>query len=132
MRVVDYKQTKSKQEAVAFIEATKDNSIYEVVVRGDKSSVKDTRNIDVYIDDELAYLLRPAEAKYWNRKIGEFYLSKTEGWQLCKYLECYAEGGVTPCWWAQAEKNIRRHGDPMLDLRTEFSISSNISIRFLE
>ena len=132
MRVVDYKQTKSKQEAVAFIEATKDNSIYEVVVRGDKSSVKDTRNIDVYIDDELAYSLRPAETKYWNRKIGEFYLSKTEGWQLCKYFENYAEGGVTPCWWAQAEKNIRRHGDPLLDLRTEFSISSNISIRFLE
>lgn len=132
MRVVDYKQTKSKQEAVAFIEAAKDNSIYEVVVRGDKNSMASMRNIDVYIDDELAYLLRPAEAKYWNRKIGEFYLSKTEGWQLCKYLETYAEGGVTPSWWAQADKNIRRHGDPLLDLRTEVSISSSISIRFLE
>lgn len=132
MRVVDYKQTRSKQEAVAFIEVAKDNNIYEVVVRGDKNSMSGTRNIDVYIDDELAYSLRPAEAKYWNRKIGEFYLSKAEGWQLCKYLENYAEGGVTPSWWPQADKNIRRHGDPLLDLRTEVSISSNISIRFLE
>lgn len=132
MRVVDYKQTRSKQEAVAFIEAAEDNGVYEVVVRGDKHSTENMRDIDVYIDDELAYSLRPAEAKYWNRKIGEFYLSKTEGYQLCKYFENYAEGGVTPCWWAQAEKNIRRHGDPLLDLRTEVSISSNISIRFLE
>lgn len=132
MRVVNYKQTKSKQEAVAFIEAAEDNGIYEVVVRGDKHSTENMRDIDVYIDDELAYSLRPSEAKYWNRKIGEFYLSKTEGYQLCKYFENYAEGGVTPCWWAQAEKNIRRHGDPLLDLRTEVSISSNISIRFLE
>lgn len=132
MRVVDYKQTKSKQEAVAFIEATKDDSIYEVLVHGDKNSITSTRNIDVYIDDELAYSLRPGEAKYWNRKIGEFYLSKTEGWQLCKYLECYAEGGITPHWWPYAERNIRRHGDPLLDLRTEVSISSSISIRFLE
>ena len=132
MRVVDYKQTKSKQEAVAFIEAAEDNSIYEVVVRGDKHSTENMRDIDVYIDDQLAYSLRPSEGRYFNRNMGEFYLSKTEGYQLCKYFENYAEGGVTPCWWAQAEKNIRRHGDPLLDLRTEASISSNISIRFLE
>lgn len=132
MRVVDYKQTRSKQEAIAFIEAAKDDSIYEVVVRGDKQNMSNARNIDVYIDEELAYTLRPSEGRFWKRNIGEFYLSKSEGWQLCKYLENYVEGGVTPSWWAQAEKNIRRHGNPLMDLRMEISLGSNISIRFME
>lgn len=132
MRVVDYKQTKSKKEAVAFIEAAKDDSIYEIVVRGDKQDVSKAHNIDVYIDGELAYVLRPSEGKFWKRNIGEFYLSKSEGWQLCKYLENYAEGGITPSWWAQAEKNIRRHGDPLMDLRMEISMGSDIVIRCME
>lgn len=132
MRVVDYKQTKSKQEAVAFIEAAKDNSIYEVVVRGDKQNMSSARNIDVYVDEELAYTLRPSEGRFWKRNIGEFYLSKGEGWQLCKYLENYAEGGVTPSWWPYAERNIRRHEDPLKELRAAMLQGDNISIRFAE
>lgn len=132
MRVVDYKQTKSKEEAVAFIKERTEDSIFEVVIRSKNKSFANMRNIDVFIDGDIAYSLRPSEGKYWNRKIGEFYLTATEAIQLCRYLENYAAGGVTPCWWAQAEKNIRRHGDPLSDLRTEASISSDISIRFLE
>lgn len=133
MRVVDYKQTRSKEEALDFIRArTTEDSIFEVVIRSKNKSFTNMPDINVCIDGDTAYYLHPSEGRYWNRKIGEFYLTATEAMQLCRYLENYAAGGVTPCWWAQAEKNIRRHGDPLLDLRTEIAVGSNILVRFLE
>lgn len=132
MSVIDYRQTKSKEEAIAFINATKEDSIYEVVVRGEKQDLAKAPNVDVYIDGELAYTLRPDEGKFWERNVGEFYLSKSEGWQLCKYLENYAEGGITPSWWTQADKNIRRHRDPMFYFRHALDTGLDIDIKFVE
>ena len=132
MRVVDYKQTKSKQEVIAFIEAAKDDSIYEVIVRGDKSNCKVLRGVEVYIDNELIYKVNTEEGTYWSKYVGNFYLSKGEGWYLSKYFENYAEGGVTPSWWAQAEKNIRRHSDPLYNFRAAVEAGCDIAVKFME
>ena len=132
MRVVDYKQTKNKQEAVAFIEAAKDNSIYEVVIRGDKKDTVTPRKVEIYIEGKLQYKIDPVTDEYWCKHTGNFYLSKGEGWYLAKYLETYAEGGVTPSWWAQAYKNIKRHKDPMSFFRSAVDTGLDVIIKFGE
>ena len=132
MRVVDYKQTKSKKEAVAFIEAAKDNSVYEVVVRGAKKDMSKPRKAEIYIEGKLQYKIDPAADEYWCGYTGNFYLSKGEGWYLAKYLETYAEGGVTPSWWAQADKNIRRHKDPMFYFRLAIDNGLDVMVKFGE
>ena len=132
MRVVDYKQTRSKQEAVAFIEAAKDNSIYEVVVRGAKKDMSKPRKAEIYIEGKLQYKIDSASDEYWCGHTGNFYLSKGEGWYLAKYLETYAEGGVTPSWWAQADKNIRRHKDPMFYFRLAIDNGLDVMVKFGE
>ena len=132
MRVVDYKQTKSKQEAVAFIEAAKDDSVYEVVVRGAKKDMAKPRKVEIYVEGKLQYKIDPVSDEYWCEHTGNFYLSKGEGWYLAKYLETYAEGGVTPSWWAQADKNIRRHKDPMFHFRSAIDAGLDVTIKFGE
>ncbi len=132
MRVVDYKQTKSKQEAVAFIETTKDDSVYEITVHGEELDFSKLRSVKVYVNGEAVYSLIPAEGKYWCKELGEFYLSKTEGWQLCKFFESCAEGGVTPHWWPYAERNIRRHKDPLKELRVAMLQGLSVEIKFGE
>jgi hypothetical protein len=132
MRVVDYKQTKNKYEAVSFINAMPDECVYEITVHGKALDYAKGRPLKVYIDDQLAYTLNPAENSYWNKRLGDFYLSEGEGWQLCKYLECYAEGGVTPHWWPYAKRNIQRHEDPLAEFRVAKLQGADIKIRFLE
>lgn len=132
MRVVDYKQTKNKYDAVCFINTMPDECIYEITVHGKEFDTTKCRPLKVYINDQRVYSLNPAEGSYWSKRLGDFYLSKTEGWQLCKYLECYAEGGVTPHWWPYAERNIQRHEDPLKELRVAMLKGDNISIRFVE
>ena len=132
MRVIDYKQTKNKAEAVAFIEKAKDDSIYEVIIRGSKKDTAKARSVEVYIDGKLTYKINPATDEYLNVHKGSFYLSKGEGWYLAKYLENFAEGGVTPSWWTQAEKNIRRHEDPMFHFRNAVEQGLDVAIKFTE
>lgn len=132
MRVVNYKQTKNKQEALAFIEAAKDDSIYEVVIRGNKKDIIMPRKVEIYTEGKLQYKIDPVTDEYWCSRIGNFYLSKGEGWYLAKYLETYAEGGVTPSWWTQADKNIRRHKDPMSYFRSAIGAGLDVVVKFGE
>jgi hypothetical protein len=129
---VDYKQTRSKEEALAFIEATKDDSVYEVVIRGNKKDIVMPRKVEIYIEGKLQYKIDPVTDEYWCANIGNFYLSKGEGWYLAKYLETYAEGGVTPSWWAQVYKNIRRHENPTSYFRSAVDAGLDVTIKFVE
>lgn len=132
MRVVDYKQTVNKDDAVAFINSVDNACVYEITVHGRELDFSKLRACHVYIDNELFYVLKPDEGSYWCRRLGEFYLSKGEAWQLCKYFENYAEGGVTPSWWAQADRNIRRHSDPLMELREALVQGFDVTVEFME
>lgn len=132
MRVVDYKQTNNKDDAVFFINKMPDDCVYEITVHGKELDYSKLRPVKVYIDGELIYSIRAKDGSYWSKRLGEFYLSKSEGWQLFKYLENYAEGGATPHWWPYAEHNIQRHSDPLAELRDAMTQGFDISIKFGE
>ena len=126
--IVNYGQFKDIGEAEKFVQSIKAPSTIEITVHGEDPWNILPEKVCVLIDRKAVYNL-DFTSRVYKLNDTEFYLSKKEALDVYLYLKSlHCE--TVPHWWPYAERNIRRHGDPLKVLREALSKGAEISIEF--
>lgn len=126
--IVNYGQFKDIAEAEKFVQSIKAPSTIEITVHGEDPWSALPEKACVLIDRKAVYSLN-FKASQYKLNDTEFYLSKKEALDVYLYLKSlHCE--TMPHWWPYAERNIRRHGDPLKVLREALAKGAEVEVRF--
>ena len=126
--ITNYGQFTDAKEAEAFIQSIAKGSTIEITVHGEDPWSGLPEKACVLIDRKAVYSF-DFKTKLYKLNNTEFYLSKKEALDVYLYLKSlHCE--TVPHWWPYAERNIRRHGDPLKVLREALAKGAEISIEF--
>lgn len=127
--IVNYGQFKDIAEAEKFVQGIKAPSTIEITVHGEDPWNILPETACVLIDRKVVYSFDFKTRRY-KLNDTEFYLSKKEALDVYLYLKSlHCE--TVPHWWPYAERNIRRHGDPLKTLREALAKGAEICIEFI-
>ena len=126
--ITNYGQFTDVKEAEKFMQSVAKGSTIEITVHGENPWDCLPKRAVVLIDKKAVYDFNYVAHEY-KLNGNEFYLSMKEArdiYLFLKSLRCT----TTPHWWPYAERNIRRHGDPLKVLREALVRGAEVDVKF--